>query len=85
MDAETQEKIYLVYKYLESPHDLLVQEMRAMNPDLLSQFHRKLMKQLHPDKNSHPRAKEAFHNVQEAIKAVKAMSPNSSGQSQKYG
>jgi DnaJ-class molecular chaperone len=48
---------------MECPQELLVQEMRAMNPSILSQFHRKLMKQLHPDKNGHPRAKEAFHKV----------------------
>lgn len=47
-----------------------------MKPELLSQFHRKLMKQLHPDKNSHPKAKEAFHKVQEAIKVVKKINSN---------
>lgn len=38
----------------------------------LAQFHRKLMKQLHPDKNGHPRSKEAFLKVQEAYAIVKA-------------
>lgn len=44
-----------------------------MKPDQLKQFNHKLMKQLHPDKNHHPMAKDAFHKVQEAIKAVKKM------------
>jgi DnaJ-domain-containing protein 1 len=64
---------------MECPADLLVQEMRAMNPTTttLTQFYRKLIKQLHPDKNGHPRAKEAFHKVQEAYTSVKALIPDS--------
>ena len=76
-DQDSQEKTYLVYKCMESPHELLVHEMRAVNPSILPQFHRKLMKQLHPDKNGHPRAKEAFLKVQEAYASVKALIPDS--------
>ena len=34
--------------------------MMKMQPTQLTQFYRKLAKQLHPDKNDHPQAKEAF-------------------------
>jgi len=34
-----------------------------MSDNELSQFYRKLAKLLHPDKNNHPLAKEAFQRV----------------------
>lgn len=63
-DAEAlkqiKEKSYLVFKFSNTPVDVLESGMMKMQPTQLSQFYRKLAKQLHPDKNDHPQAKEAF-------------------------
>lgn len=72
------DQTYLVYKFTNSPVELLVQGMSSMGPDQLSQFYRKLARQLHPDKNCHPDAKEAFQRVQEAHATAKAQIPAAS-------
>lgn len=71
----TQEQTYLVYKFLNTPIEMLVQGMVSMDHPSLSQFYRKLAKQLHPDKNSHPEAKAAFQRVQEALETAKVQIP----------
>jgi len=38
------------------------------------QYFRRLAKLLHPDKNQHPLAKEAFQKLSEAVQAVSATS-----------
>ena len=43
---------------------MLASGMSQKDPNQLTQFYRKLAKQLHPDKNDHPLAKEAFQRVQ---------------------
>lgn len=55
-----EQQVFLVFKFLHTPEDVLVDGMCSLQPPLLTQFYRKLAKQLHPDKNSHPQAKEAF-------------------------
>lgn len=67
-----QDQIYIVYKFLNSPIEVLVSGMQQMQPNQLTQFYRKLAKQLHPDKNAHPQAKEAFQRVQSAMDQAKA-------------
>ena len=54
------DQAFLVYKFLNTPSSMLVQGMTAMQPIQLSQFYRKLAIQLHPDKNRHPQATDAF-------------------------
>jgi DnaJ domain len=61
------EQVYIVYKFLNTPIDVLVSGMHQMQPNQLTQFYRKLAKQLHPDKNCHPQAKDAFQRVQCAM------------------
>ena len=56
----TKDQASLVYKFLNTPHEMVVAGMSQMQPAQLSQFYRKLAKQLHPDKNQHPQAKDAF-------------------------
>ena len=58
------EQTYLVYKFIHSPIEMLASGMSQKDPNQLTQFYRKLAKQLHPDKNDHPQAKEAFQRVQ---------------------
>jgi len=65
-------QVHLVYKFLNTPEELLQQGMGRLAPKQLSQFYKQLAKQLHPDKNAHPQAKDAFQRVQAAIECVKA-------------
>lgn len=51
---------------------MIVSGMTKLQPPQLVQFYRKLAKQLHPDKNGHPLAKDAFQKVTEAMEAAKA-------------
>ena len=48
--------------------------MTRMQPQQLSQFYRKLAIQLHPDKNRHPQATDAFQVVQAAMETAKKSS-----------
>ena len=52
------EQVYLVYKFLESPLEILKATINQQ--DDTKKYYKKIAKQLHPDKNSHPSAKEAF-------------------------
>lgn len=72
------EQAFLVYKFLHTPADMLVRGMTQMQPQQLSQFYRKLAIQLHPDKNRHPQATDAFQVVQNAMESAKT-SMRSSG------
>ena len=55
-----------VYKISFTPMDVLVGSLRAMKQEILISNFRKLARILHPDKNSHPLAKEAFQKLSEA-------------------
>ena len=54
------DQVQLVYKFLGTPVEMLVSGMSKMQPNQLIQFYKKLARQLHPDKNCHPEAKDAF-------------------------
>ena len=77
-ECRIREQTYYVYKFVNSPIEMLASGMSQMDPNSLTQFYRKLAKQLHPDKNDHPQAKEAFQRVQEAIESAKKSWPVSS-------
>lgn len=70
--ALQREQVYIVYKFLNTPLEVLVSGMNQMQPTQLTQFYRKLAKQLHPDKNYHPQAKDAFQRVQSAMEQARA-------------
>jgi hypothetical protein len=53
-------QVYLVYKFLDTPLNLIIEGMRSKSPSDLRSFYKNIARQLHPDKNSHPMAKEAF-------------------------
>jgi len=54
------EQAYLVYKFVFISEELMVKGLMGMPREAMSQMYRNLAKQLHPDKNCHPNAKEAF-------------------------
>lgn len=45
-----------------------------MQRDQAIQYFRRLAKLLHPDKNQHPLAKEAFQKLSEAVQVVNSQS-----------
>lgn len=56
----TLEQAYLVYKFVFISEELMVKGLMGLCPGSLQSWFRSTAKQLHPDKNCHPRAKEAF-------------------------
>ena len=59
----SKDQAYVVYKFLNTPREVLELAMQQMQPQVLNQFFRKLAIQLHPDKNRHPQATDAFQVV----------------------
>lgn len=70
------EQAYLVYKFVFISEELMVKGLMGMPKDIQNQAYRSIAKQLHPDKNCHPQAKEAFQRVQSAMDTVKARIPD---------
>lgn len=56
----SEEQAFLVYKFIHTPSSMLTIGLSKMQTTQMSQFFRQLAKQLHPDKNGHPQAKDAF-------------------------
>jgi hypothetical protein len=57
----SRDKVLLTYKFLETPEDLLISSMMARpTAEELKRHFRSISLLLHPDKNDHPQAKEAF-------------------------
>ena len=56
-------QVYLVYKFLDTPIQHITEGLRSKSRDEVRSFYKSIAKQLHPDKNSHPLAKEAFQKI----------------------
>ena len=55
------ERVFLIYKLLAYPSNLLVQKLQAMNlSNTLHHYYRKVAVMVHPDKNRHELAVKAF-------------------------
>lgn len=77
MDTTSFDKIYLVYKLLETPPHVLRQGFLQLRSDgALTQYFKRLAKQLHPDKNQHPGSKEAFQRLKTALDQVRGVGLN---------
>lgn len=50
----------MVFKFASAPLEMVAEGIKRMDKDEASKYFRKLAIQLHPDKCSHPLAKEAF-------------------------
>lgn len=61
------DQVYLTYKFLITPLALLVKGMAKKTEADVKRYYHKIAIQLHPDKNSHPQAKEAFQKIQNAV------------------
>ena len=60
MSQLTFDQVFLVYKFLETPLNTLVQGMKNKSLEEVKKYTRTLAKQLHPDKNCHPKSNEVF-------------------------
>jgi hypothetical protein len=69
------DKTYLVYKFVETPLSAMQVGLQGMvHTERARSYFKTLAKQLHPDKNGHPMAKEAFQKLNMALDAVKKQS-----------
>lgn len=70
----SRDKVLLTYKFLVMPQDLLVSCMMARpTAEELKRHFRSISLLLHPDKNDHPQAKEAFQTAMNAFNQASAM------------
>jgi len=69
------DKTYLVYKFVETPLSAMQVGLQGMvQTERARSYFKTLAKQLHPDKNGHPMAKEAFQKLNMALDSVKKQS-----------
>ena len=72
----TFDQCFLAYKFTLTQADVILAGMHSLaqsqSVSALTAFYRKLALQLHPDKNCHPIAKEAFQAVTEAFERAKS-------------
>lgn len=52
--------IYLVHKFLETPLNVIVSGLANKSEENVRNYYKQVAKFLHPDKNVHPKSKEAF-------------------------
>lgn len=62
------EDIFLVFKILITSKEMLIAKLKIVPAQELCSFYRKCAAKLHPDKNKHPRASEAFQKLAECYK-----------------
>ena len=66
------DKVFLVYKFLNTPAEVLQEGLFQMyQRQEANSYFKKLAKQLHPDKNSHPLAKDAFQKLSTTLSLVR--------------
>jgi len=61
------DQVFLIYKFLETPMSIMIEGMSSKPGDQMKKYFKQIAIQLHPDKNCHPKAKEAFQKVQKAM------------------
>lgn len=64
------QQVLQVYKVLFMPDEILQKYMTSLNLELLKSEFRRMAKILHPDKNKHPKAGNAFQKVYKVYEAV---------------
>ena len=66
-EAMNFDQVFLTYKFLLTPEQILVGGMKCKAIEDVKKYYRSIAKLLHPDKNPHPQAKEAFQKVLSAV------------------
>jgi len=59
--------IYLVYKFIETPLNILSTGLAKLSEEDRRNYYKNVAKLIHPDKNTHPKAKEAFQKIRAAL------------------
>jgi len=66
--AENYDDLVFMHKILLTSKEMLVAKFLAIPKEELASFYRKSTIRLHPDKNSHPQAREAFQKFTECYR-----------------
>ena len=56
----TRDQVFLVYKFMDTPIDTIIQGIQSKQAVVAKKYYKQIVKHIHPDKNGHPLAKEAF-------------------------
>jgi len=64
------DQVFLVYKFCSTPQDHLNRGLMLKPRDLAKKYFKQVVVLLHPDKNHHPLAKEAFQKLKSAFEQV---------------
>lgn len=70
MKALSIEQVWMIYNFLETPSERLIDSLSDKSDDDVKKYYRNVAKQLHPDKNCHPRSNEAFQKIKNVIESV---------------
>jgi hypothetical protein len=70
------DQVFLVYKFIETPIEMLAEGMGRLPKETAKKYFRTIALQLHPDKNAHPSAKEAFQKMQQALELSSRQQPS---------
>lgn len=74
MDGAVYEDTLFMYKVLLTPADELVEKLTSVGKEEQSSFYRRNAIRLHPDKNRHPQAIEAFQKFTQCSKGIRGTS-----------
>lgn len=72
--AITEDQAYAVYKFLDTPQQMLVQGLSKMSPQMFRDYRNEVYLELRPDRNPHVLASDAFLHFKKACEiTVKKM------------
>jgi hypothetical protein len=57
---ELSDQVFLVYKFINTPIHIIKKGIEAKDNRNAKRYYRKIVMLIHPDKNKHPQAKDAF-------------------------
>merc|ERR1719152_156976 len=61
------DNIYLVYKFIETPLQVISSGLCKLSEEDRKNYYKNVARFIHPDKNWHPQAKEAFQKLRAAL------------------
>ena len=79
------DQVFLIYKFMETPLPILIEGMSSKPLDKMKKYFKSIAIQLHPDKNCHPKAKEAFQKIQKAMEEANKVRQSGGYNANMYG